>query len=747
MGLAMAVMLSGCGGGGGGGSSSGGDDSDITMSVSSLSPVDGASDVAISTTLVATLSQAIDCAALPADPLVLVDGALNSVSGSVNCSGATLSFTPADSLVSTTTYTATLKAGISEASGEALASPVSWSFTTAADTTAPTVSNVTPTDGATDVALAATLTASFDEALDCSTVSASSFTLSDGSSVSGSVGCSGSEATFTPAAELAYSTTYTATLTTAVSDSVGNSLETAYSWSFTTAAESTAPTVSSVTPVDGATDVARTTTVTATFDEDIFATTVNSASFTLVGNSAASGVVSFNGSNIASLTPDSNLALMTTYTATLTTGITDLVGNALASDYSWSFTTADGSWGTAALLESLDADAYSAQIGVDGSGNAIAVWTQSDGSVNNTYANRYVAGSGWEGAVAIDSETGDTYSAQIAVDSSGNAMAVWRQDDGSADNVYANRYVAGSGWEGAVAIESDAGDVYVPQIAVDDSGNAMAVWRQSDGTNYNVYANRYEAGSGWEGAVAIESDTGNVYEPRIAVDGSGNAMAVWRQSDGTNYNVYANRYEAGSGWEGAVVIESDTGNVYDPQIAVDDSGDAMALWLQYDGSVNNVYANRYEAGSGWEGAMAIESDTGTVSEPQIAVGGSGDAMAVWLQYDGSDHSTYANHYEAGSGWEGAVAIESDTGDANYAQIVVDGSGNAMAVWQQHDGSVDNLYANRYLAGSGWEGAVAIEGGTGTVLEPQIAVGGNGNAMAVWVQSDGIYDSIYANQFE
>ena len=158
-------------------------------------------------------------------------------------------------------------------------------------------------------------------------------------------------------------------------------------------ADTTAPTVSSTSPASDATAVARNSTLTATFDEDIFATTVDASSFTLAksGSGTVPGSVSFDGvSNVASLTPENPLAMLTAYTATASTAITDLSGNALAANYSWSFTTADGAWGSAALIETDNAgDAFEPQIAFDSSGNALAVWRQSDGTRDNIWANRF----------------------------------------------------------------------------------------------------------------------------------------------------------------------------------------------------------------------------------------------------------------------------------------------------------------------------------------------------------------------
>jgi hypothetical protein len=109
--------------------------------------------------------------------------------------------------------------------------------------------------------------------------------------------------------------------------------------------DTTPPTVSSVTPANGATGVSAGTAVSATFSEALAAASVNGSTFVLqdaAGNLVAASVTYDAGSNTAVLTPNAPLALAATYTATVkggSSGITDAAGNPLAADYSWSFTT------------------------------------------------------------------------------------------------------------------------------------------------------------------------------------------------------------------------------------------------------------------------------------------------------------------------------------------------------------------------------------------------------------------------
>ena len=359
---------------------------------------------------------------------------------------------------------------------------------------------------------------------------------------------------------------------------------------------------------------------------------------------------------------------------------------------------------------------------------------------------------GWNTAGLLETDnTGSAIYPQITFDNSGNALAVWKQSDGSMYNIYANRYTAGVGWGTRELIETDdSGVAFSPQIASDPLGNMIAVWQQSDGTRSNIYANRYVAGSGWSGRVLIETVDEDPESPQVAMDSSGNALAVWQQYDGIRDNIWANRYTAGIGWGTAALIETDnTGDANDPQVAMDHLGNALAAWEQFDGIRNNIWANRYTAGVGWGTAALIETDnTGTANYPQIDFDNSGNALAVWQHHDGLRYNIFANRYTAGVGWGTSQIIDSENlGDALYPQIASDSLGNMVAVWYQSDGTRDNIWANRYIAGSGWGTAGLIEtDNVGDAHDPQVASDPAGNMIAVWHQFNGSINDIWANHY-
>jgi hypothetical protein len=212
----------------------------------------------------------------------------------------------------------------------------------ALDTTSPSVIATNPANSATGVPLNQKVSATFSEEMDSSSISAISMTLAQGTTpVSGTVSYADSIATFIPSSDLSPNTTYSAMITTQARDLAGNELLSGFTWTFATggSTDSTSPAVTSTIPLNGANGVAINNAVTSTFSKAMNSSTLTTATFTVQqGTTPVSGSVSYFGTT-ATFKPTASLASNTLFTATITTGATDLAGNALAANYTWSFTT------------------------------------------------------------------------------------------------------------------------------------------------------------------------------------------------------------------------------------------------------------------------------------------------------------------------------------------------------------------------------------------------------------------------
>jgi hypothetical protein len=148
-------------------------------------------------------------------------------------------------------------------------------------------------------------------------------------------------ATLTPTSALDTGHAYTAKLSTGIKSDDETPMPAPYTWTFSTVAPSP-PVVSSVSPANGTTDVAPGTTASVTFSTAMDASTITASTVRLTGPGGASvpASVSYDApARTATLTPTGPLSNATTYTGAVTTGVRSTRNIAMASAYSWSFTT------------------------------------------------------------------------------------------------------------------------------------------------------------------------------------------------------------------------------------------------------------------------------------------------------------------------------------------------------------------------------------------------------------------------
>jgi hypothetical protein len=110
--------------------------------------------------------------------------------------------------------------------------------------------------------------------------------------------------------------------------------------------------------------------------------------------------------------------------------------------------------------------------------------------------------------------------------------------------VNASRYRVGSGtWSTPVRVDRDDTDnVFAPNVALDSDGNAMVVWRVSDNgpTVSHLYANGYSAvANAWGTPERIKANIDSQASPQIGIDANGNGVVLYDEYDAPNnhYNV------------------------------------------------------------------------------------------------------------------------------------------------------------------------------------------------------------------
>jgi hypothetical protein len=99
------------------------------LSVSSVSPTNNQTGVALNATISATFNKTVNTSSVQSDTFTL-SRAGASVAGTLSFNGTTATFTPSTNLFGNTLYTATAKTGIKDSSGKGLSSDYSWTFTT-----------------------------------------------------------------------------------------------------------------------------------------------------------------------------------------------------------------------------------------------------------------------------------------------------------------------------------------------------------------------------------------------------------------------------------------------------------------------------------------------------------------------------------------------------------------------------------------------------------------------------------------
>lgn len=492
--------------------------------------------------------------------------------------------------------------------------------------------------------------------------------------------------------------------------------------------------------------------------------------------------------NYSSNGPVSHTYTGATASYTITVDLTDEDGTHLSAGTHLLQVIAPPKWSTPSLTDYIDWGgnvSYPPEVAMDNNGNILVAWhgTGIDGIqvyVSHFIDNNWVYPANDTQHISVAGQNTNTNTPPyVAMGDNGDAIVVWQQLDNSSDcsgsacsQVFKAEYRSGN-WIGPISLSDhvslDGTNAISPHVAMDDNGNTIVVWSQSDGVSTNrIYKSEYR-NSQWSEpgdlSESISPSGGTVFEPQVAMDNNGNAIVVWPQFDGSYEQIYKSEFR-NDGWnipsDLSDNISPDGSDAGHPKMAMDDNGNAIVVWDQFDPSTDlSVIMMSEYRGSSWS-TPALEnkispsgSDVATAST-DVAMDNNGEATIVWGQeWDGLVR-VFLSEYRNG-GWihpaTTASYISPLNGQIAGPVVSMDDNGDAVITWRQRNvagDAVDMITLGEFRNDS-WslpsiDDIISPTGSFPGADRPNTAMSNNGTAIIVWRQHDGTSYRIYKSEY-
>ncbi len=396
---------------------------------------------------------------------------------------------------------------------------------------------------------------------------------------------------------------------------------------------------------------------------------------------------------------------------------------------------AGGSFGPPLTLSAQDgASLVHPQVATNAAGDTVVAWTRAAGQSIVVQAVVRPAGGTFSEPAELSEPASLITPPRVAIDAAGRATVVWAQITAETHTVQAATRPAGGPFAATVDLTAAAqvgsfpgpGAVGGVDVATNAAGDAVAVWtRQDDAGNGIVQAASRPAGAAAFAPYADVSVAGrNADSPQVAVDGAGNAVAVWMRNDGTSFVAQAASRPAGGSFGAPVDLSLAGGEGWAPQVALNPAGDAVVAWRRSNGTNTIVQAAVRRAGAAAFAPTTDLSPAGRdATDPQIGVDAHGDALVAWRRSNGTNTIVQAAGYDGSGPQLRGLSVASAVTVATAATYAL----SPLDVWSPVTSTVWSFDDGHTATGASVSHAFATAGTHGVTVTATDALGNTTSA--------------------
>jgi hypothetical protein len=218
------------------------------------------------------------------------------------------------------------------------------------------------------------------------------------------------------------------------------------------------------------------------------------------------------------------------------------------------------------------------------------------------------------------------------------------------------------------------------RVASDGAGTVVAVWREIDDDGEAVRARVRTAEGTWEPAQRVSASGPHTEGPAVAMDREGNAAAVWHTWAGGDAAVFAAVRPAGGSWTPPEQLSPPGLAGFKADVAVA-GGRAVVVWAAVEGGLSLVQTTSRMIGSGgWLPVETISSRTSHAYTPRVALSDTGSAVAVWRWWRSCYFVIQAALRSPDGSWGAPEDLSAPGEDSRPPRVAMDAAGAAGAAW-------------------------------------------------------------------
>ena len=310
------------------------------------------------------------------------------------------------------------------------------------------------------------------------------------------------------------------------------------------------------------------------------------------------------------------------------------------------------------------------------------------------------ATTGWSAPATVG------YRAQ-SINSSGAAVTAWStQTPQNTFAVLVSNSADGVTWTPAATL----GQGVEPAVALAPDGYAVAVWQALSGpTSLGIMASVRDPGGNWSAPTSV-STAGE--QPQVGVDGTGDAIAVWHSPTA---GVQTSTLRAGGSWSAPTTL---TTYAYElTGLAVASNGSALIDF----GPTNSgpVQAATGSVTGSWSAPVVITPGGYHVRHVSAVLSPNGQGAAAWTS-GGIGHTATLT---PGAGWSAPVVLGNSS--SPMPSLAADAAGDIVAAVAEPvvtaGVQTSSVYAVEHPAGGSWSAPVLLSsGGTEQAIDPAAA---------------------------